>query len=125
MTATAWELLLQRPSFRLSRHGRFVVAELLEPHRVLSTSARNGGQTDSVRYLLNHQSCEGAGHGERHAAVMANGEAAYHDAVCHEAAIPPELAVTMGTAANMNYSTVASETDGDVEVTAVVTAGVQ
>jgi adenosylcobinamide amidohydrolase len=56
---------------------------------------------------------------------MANGDVAYHDAVCHEAAVPPEVAVTMGTAANRNYSTVASESDGDVEVTAVVTAGVE
>src|SRR4029079_6786355 len=102
VTATQWELLLQRPSFRLSRHGLFVVAELLEPHRVLSTSARNGGQTDAVRYLLNHQSCEGSGHGERHASILSNGDEAYHDDVCHAAGVPPALAVTMGTAANMN-----------------------
>ena len=32
-----------------------------EPHRVLSTSVRHGGQVDHLRHLLNHQSCEGHG----------------------------------------------------------------
>ena len=31
----------------------------------------------------------------------------------------------MGTAANMNYVAIATEADADVEITAVVTAGVQ
>ena len=120
-----WETLLRRPSFHLRRRGRFVVADLLEPHRVLSTSTRNGGQSDGLRHLLNHQSCEGAGHGERHATIMANGYEAYHDSVCGEVGISPALTATMGTAANMNYVAVVSEVDGDVEVTAVITAGVE
>jgi hypothetical protein len=56
----SWETLLERREFQLRRRGRFVVAELLEPHYVLSTSVVNGGQTDHVRFLMNHQSCEGA-----------------------------------------------------------------
>ena len=56
-----WELLLQQPSFDLRRSGRFLVADLKEPHQVLSTSVRHGGQVDHVRHLLNHQSCEGTG----------------------------------------------------------------
>lgn len=120
-----WESLRRCPEFHLRRSGRFVVAELLAPHRVISTSVRNGGQRDDLRFLLNHQSCEGAGHAERHAQIMASGYEAYHDAVCVEASIPPEHTATMGTAANMNYVAVATEADGDVEVTAVVTGGVE
>ena len=41
-----WELLLQQPSFDLRRSGRFLVADLKEPHQVLSTSVRHGGQVD-------------------------------------------------------------------------------
>ena len=44
-----WETLDERPAFVLRRCGRFLVAELIGPHRVLSTSARNGGQVDHVR----------------------------------------------------------------------------
>ena len=62
------EVLRAAPEFRLVRNGRFVVAELLVPHRVISTSAKNGGQREGLRYLVNHQSCEGTDHRERHAA---------------------------------------------------------
>jgi adenosylcobinamide amidohydrolase len=120
-----WESLLSRPAFHLRRRGRLVVVDLLEGHRVISTSVRNGGQRDDVRFLLNHQSCEGTGHTERHAQMMAFGYEAYHDAVCAEAEVPAESTASMGTAANMNYVAVATETDEDVEVTAVVTGGVE
>ena len=61
-----WDISLERRGFTLKRSGRYFVAELVVPHRVLSTSVVNGGQTDHVRHLLNHQSCEGAGHHELH-----------------------------------------------------------
>ncbi len=41
-----WETLLESADFRLRRSGRFLVTELLTPHRVLSTSACNGGQSE-------------------------------------------------------------------------------
>jgi adenosylcobinamide amidohydrolase len=125
MTPPYWEVLATGATYRLRRGGRFVVAELLEPHRVMSTSVGNGGQRDDVRFLLNHQSCEGTGHTERHAQIAANGLEAYHDSVCAEAGVPGDCTATMGTAANMNYVAVVRETDGDVAVTAVVTGGVE
>jgi adenosylcobinamide amidohydrolase len=92
---------------------------------VLSTSVRNGGLVDHVRHLLNHQSCEGKGHDARFRVITEHGQEAYHDVVCAEIDLPPDLTAMMGTAANMNYAAVASARDGDVEVVAVVTAGVQ
>ena len=47
--------------FTARRLGRYVVVELLAPHRVLSTSAVGGGQRDDLRFLVNHQSCEAQG----------------------------------------------------------------
>jgi adenosylcobinamide amidohydrolase len=125
MTAMQWEVLATRRTYQLRRRGRLVVAVLHEPHRVISTSIRNGGQRDDLRFLLNHQSCEGTGHAERHAQIEANGFDAYHDTVCAEADVPCECTATMGTAANMNYVAVVAELDEDVEVTAVVTGGVE
>ncbi|MEQ1760111.1 MAG: adenosylcobinamide amidohydrolase [Vicinamibacterales bacterium] len=124
-TRVQWEILLERPLFTLRRSGRFLVADLGVPHRVLSTSARSGGQVEHVRHLVNHQSCEGAGHHERHAAVMEKGQEVYHDSVCGEIDLPPDLTAVMGTAANMNYAAIVTETDDDVEVSAIVTAGVE
>jgi adenosylcobinamide amidohydrolase len=116
------EVLREGAEFRLVRSGRFAIAELLMPHRVLSTSPRNGGQREGLRFLVNHQSCEGADHRERHAVIMGNAE--YHDLACGEIEIDPALAAMMQTAANMNYAAVVAASDLTVTVTAVVTAGV-
>jgi adenosylcobinamide hydrolase len=119
------EQLRVTPEYRVTRAGRFLITELLAPHRVLSTSARNGGQTERVRYLVNHQSCEGTDHRERHTHITELGLEAYHDAACAEIGLDPNEVAMMGTAANMNYAAVVQRRDQDVLVTAIVTAGVQ
>lgn len=119
---TNGEVLRAAAEFRLIRNGRFLVAELVVPHRVLSTSAKNGGQREGLRWLVNHQSCEGTDHRERHAAIT--GGDVYHDAVCGEMEIDPAVSATMQTAANMNYAALAAASDLNITVTAVVTAGV-
>ena len=83
-----WETLLTLPTAVVRRYGRFVVADLKEPCLVLSTSARNGGQVGDVRHIVNHQSCEGAGHAERARFITDRGQEAYHDAVCDELGLP-------------------------------------
>jgi adenosylcobinamide hydrolase len=110
--------------FRLVRSGRFLLAELLAAHRVISTSVRNGGQREGLRFLVNHQSCEGTDHRERHAAITGAGERSYHDEACGEMGIEAELTAMMGTAANMNYAAVVAVSDAGVTATAVVTGGV-
>lgn len=118
------DVLRETEGFRLRRHGRFLVAELLHAHRVLSTSFRNGGQSESIRYLVNHQSCEAAAHIERHEQIHALGLKNYHDKACAEASLEPGAVALMGTAANMNYAAVVEHRCGDIGITAIVTAGV-
>ena len=120
-----WEALATTPSASIRRAGRFLVVDLQEPHCTLSTSVRNGGQTEHLRHLVNHQSCEGSGHDARSAVIHERGQLGYHDTVCAEIGIQPHESAVMGTAANMNYAVIASERDEDLTVTAVVTAGVQ
>jgi len=120
-----WETLTASAQFCLRRSGRFLVTELLLPHRVLSTSAVHGGQSDGIRYLVNHQSCEASGHHARHACMTTLGPEEYHRSVCLELGLPPDSVATMGTAADMNYATVIQRGDDDTLVTAAVTAGVQ
>lgn len=124
-TVGIWEPLLDLDHLSLRRSGRFVVADLRGPHRVMTTSVRHGGQVDYLRHLLNHQSCEGTGHLDRHRLMTEDGLDAYHDRACAEASLPPEGTAVMGTAANMNYAAVKQEQDHDVVVTAAVTAGVE
>ncbi len=118
------ETLRETLEFRLQRLGRFLIAELLKPHRVLSTSARSGGQSERIHFLVNHQSCEANDHRERHLHITQLGVEAYHDSVCRELCLPPEGVALMGTAANMNYAGIVQHRSEDVAVTAVVTAGV-
>ena len=113
-----WETLDERPAFVLRRSGRFLVADLIGPHRVLSTSARHGGQVDHLRALLNHQSCEGTAHHDRHRLIVDDGLEAYHNHVCGEAGLPAEETAVMGTAANMNYAAVSTAADHAVEASA-------
>ena len=120
-----WERLHESRSFDLRRSGRFFVADLKEPHRVLSTSVRQGGQVDHLQHLLNHQSCEGTAHHERHRIMTEAGLDTYHDRVCAEVGLPADRTAVMGTAANMNYVAIARHVDDDVEATAAVTAGVE
>lgn len=124
-TASHAEELLNTPEFCLRRSGRFLIAELHQAHRVLSTSVRNGGQTEHIRFLLNHQSCEGADHYERHTVMTEIGLDGYHDQICRELQLDPRLVASMGTAANMNYAARKQLSHGDQSVTAIVTAGVQ
>jgi adenosylcobinamide amidohydrolase len=123
--AAHWECLVEETSFDLRRWGRFLIADLKVPHQVLSTSVRHGGLVHCIRYLLNHQSCEGAAHHDRHRVMTEGGLDAYHERVCQEAELPPDTTAVMGTAANMNYVAVASERDEGLTVTVAVTAGVE
>lgn len=119
-----WEVLATLDTGRVRRAGRFVVVELDGPHRVISTSARTGGEASGVRLLVNHQSCEGAGHDARAHLMLDDGPERYHDRVCAEIGAAPASAAVMGTAASMHYVAVARERDLDVEAVAIVTAGV-
>ena len=120
-----WERLVDQPLFAARRSGRYLVVELIAPHVVLSTSVRNGGQANNVRYLLNHQSCEGTAHHARYELITGAGLSRYHDVVCEEASVPHDATAVMGTAANMNYASIVQQTDDRLTVVAIVTAGVE
>jgi adenosylcobinamide amidohydrolase len=120
-----WETLATLPAAVIRRHGRFIVADLSGPHLTIATSVKNGGQSSDVRHLVNHQSCEGTGHDARFHLIHGTGQEAYHDTVCAEIDRPAAATAVMGTAANMHYAALVTERDEDLQVTAVVTAGVQ
>lgn len=120
-----WEVLAQTPRVVLRRSGRFLIADLVVPHDVVSTSVTNGGHVSDLRHLANHQSCEGTAHVDRHRIITEAGLESYHDRVCGEMRVPPEATALMGTAANMNYAAIQTAADGSIEVTAIVTAGVE
>jgi adenosylcobinamide amidohydrolase len=118
-------LWVEGPQFNAYRHGRFVITELNGPHRVLSTSSCVGGVSESIQHLVNHQSCEASGHGDRFNKILEAGLDGYHRLVCGEVGLAPETTAVMGTAANMIYAAHHVAAHGDVRVDAIVTAGVE
>ena len=118
------ELLADCLSFAARRFGRYLVAELRVPHRVLSTSACGGGQREDIRFLANHQSCEATDDRERHQRIASLGPAAYHATVCREMGVDPDATALMGTAANMAYAVHREATFDDLRVDVFATAGV-
>ena len=118
------DVLCRSALFTARRFGRYLVVELLAPHRVLSTSAVGGGQRDDVRFLVNHQSCEGQGHQERGEWINGMGLDAYHHTVCREIGVDPCHTALMGTAANMAYAVHRRAEFEDLRVDAFTTAGV-
>ena len=128
MTAVEWqrsaETLHRGDRFVARRAGRFLLVELLAPHRVLSTSAECGGEREDLLFLANHQSCEATGDAARHGRIAALGQAAYHRAVCAEIGVAADRTAVMGTAANMAYAVHRPASFEDLRVDAFVTAGV-
>jgi adenosylcobinamide amidohydrolase len=118
-------LWFDAPTFAAYRHGRFIVAELKTIHQVISTSASAGGLNQTVTHLVNHQSCEGTDHKERYLEITTMGPEAYHRSVCAELSLDPATAAVMGTAANMIYAAHESCVFENIQVDAIVTAGVE
>ncbi len=110
--------------FSARRFGRYVLVELLTPHRVISTSAQHGGQRTDLGFLVNHQSCEATSHVSRHEHITSLGLAAYHREVCAEIGVNPDQSAVMGTAATMSYACHRWAEHDDVRVDAIITAGV-
>ena len=122
--AASSDVLCRSNLFTARRFGRYLVIELLAPHRVLSTSTVGGGQRDDVHFLVNHQSCEAQGDQERHELISGMGLDAYHHTVCGEIGIDPDRTALMGTAANMAYAVHRSAEFEELRVDAFTTAGV-
>jgi len=113
------------PTFEVFRSGRFIVVGLQSPHRVITTSSCVGGVSEEIRHLVNHQSCEAAGHTERFVEITEAGMEGYHGNVCEELTLSPHTTAVMGTAANMIYAAHQSAIYDTLRVDAIVTAGVE
>ncbi|MCY4593344.1 MAG: adenosylcobinamide amidohydrolase [Bryobacterales bacterium] len=123
-TALAGVTLHSTEAFSARRMGRYILVELLAPHRVLSTSAHCGGQREDIRFLANHQSCEAQGDTERQVRIASLGLVEYHREVCREIAVDPDHTALMGTAANMAYACHRWAEFEGLRADALVTAGV-
>lgn len=107
------------------RQGRFLMVSLKTPHQVLSTSVVNGGQSKSIKYLVNYQSMEPRGDQLRYMQQITMNRQEYHQSIAAQLAIPSEAMASMGTAANMHQLAQVKKRFGDLSVQVFVTAGVK
>lgn len=112
-------------AFELHRDDKFVSARFLRRFKVLSTSPANGGLSDRLDMVFNHQCCEPAGHRMAHLTQIYRRPAHYHRALLAEHALGGKAAAGLGTAANMNNLCIAEEGYRDLAVVAVATGGVE
>ena len=101
------------------------MVELLAPHRVFSTSACNGGQCDSVRFLVIIRAAKVPIITSGIPPWSTVGLELYHQEACREIDLPWQQVALMGTAANMHNAALVESRGESVSVTAIVTAGVQ
>ena len=117
--------LLENSQIIAQRPGRFFVITLKTPHQILSTSVVNGGQTDSIDYLVNHQSMEARGDQLRFMQQITMNRHQYHQNIAEQLRLPADQIALMGTAANMQQLAQVEKQFGDLSVTVFATAGVK
>ncbi len=118
-------VLLETGEYTAQRQGQFLVVSLKKPHRVLSTSSVNGGESTTIQYLVNHQSMEAVADNKRFKQQLALSRLRYHEKIAKQLSLPAKQMVLMGTAANIQQTALVQQQFKDLTVTAFVTAGVK
>ena len=119
------QTLKSTPLFDLQKSSRFLWAKWKVKSIALSSTSIHGGIQENLTHFGNHQCGEGKAHAERYHTLIQDGPHAYHDFACQEAGLPPETTALMSTAANMDVAAIETTAWEELDITAVVTAGVQ
>ena len=117
--------LLSAENFTAEREHRFLKVQLLVPHRVLSSSAINGGEQLGISNLLNCQTCEGSALHPRTRDLHLQTREQLHAESCQASGLDPATTAMLGTAANMDYAAMQDLSYEDARVTVFATAGVE
>ncbi len=106
------------------RVEKMLMVHFLKPHMVISTCRVHGGLREGLQCVFNHQSCEPAGHVRKDLKTIIANPAEYLQRLCSRYDLPEKTA-SLGTAANMNYAAIETESFRGLEVTAICTGGVE
>lgn len=107
------------------RDNRFLHLHWHKPHRVLSTCAVQGGMRDDLSGLLNAQCCEASAEHPIARELHQLSREELHTRTCREAGMDAARTAMLATAANMDYASLRIASYQEVQVTAIVTAGVE
>jgi len=118
-------LIHKNDNYQVERVSKHVVVTLKQAHRVLSTSDINGGQVDTLKYLVNFQSVEGKGHDNRFEEILSLSNQQYHQQLADTLKLDSNVMASMGTAANVSHTSYVQKQFRDLTIDAFVTAGVK
>ncbi len=106
----------------LHRYQKALVLVFGGARRVLSTSVFNGGCKDDLKFVFNHDGNPGTGMACK---LEAETYEAHLALIAERLGLDPTFTTGLSTAASMDNVAIVDETFGDLEVTAIVTGGVE
>lgn len=119
------ELLWQTSaSERVFRQNTSIIVELPPGRSTLSTSWLNGGYREDLRYIYNHQVLHESDDSHEADSMEGGSIDAYAAIIAEKLELDPSYSTGLMTAANMQNVAISTKTFRKVEVTAVVTGGI-
>ncbi|WP_321416565.1 adenosylcobinamide amidohydrolase [uncultured Methanomethylovorans sp.] len=110
---------------RVFRQDTSIVVQLPEGRSTLTSSWLNGGYREDLKYIFNHQVRHS--HGDSHDSDSLKGGSipAFVSYVSEQLGLDSDFSTGLLTAANMDHVCISNRCHRDVEVTAIITGGVE
>ncbi|SFM27080.1 adenosylcobinamide amidohydrolase [Methanolobus profundi] len=107
------------------RHERSIIVELPPGRKTLTTSWLNGGYREDIRYIYNHQVMHGSDVDHEVSSLEGGSISAYAAIIAEELGLEPLTSTGLMTAANMKNVAITTHSFRNLEVTAVITGGIE
>ncbi|ETA66927.1 hypothetical protein MettiDRAFT_0330 [Methanolobus tindarius DSM 2278] len=110
---------------RVFLHEKSIVVELPSGRNTLTTSWLNGGYRNDIRYIYNHQVLHESDVDHEVSSLEGGGISAYAALVSKKLGLDPLYSTGLMTAANMKNVAIVTHNFRDLEVTAIITGGIE
>lgn len=109
---------------RVFRQDTSIIVHLPEGRSTLSSSWLNGGYRENIRYIFNHQ-VQHSSDSHESSSLKGGSIPAFVTSISEELRLDPVFSTGLLTAANMDHVSIVNRCHRDIEVTAIVTGGVE
>ena len=106
-------------------HEKSIVVELPAGRNTLTTSWLNGGYRENIRHIYNHQVLHESDVDHEVSSLEGGGISAYAALVSKKLGLDPRSSTGLMTAANMKNVAIVTHNFRDIEVTAIITGGIE
>ncbi|WP_321430961.1 adenosylcobinamide amidohydrolase [uncultured Methanolobus sp.] len=110
---------------RVFRYDSSIVVELPPGRSTLTTSWLNGGYREDIRYVYNHQVLHAADDCHEASDLEGGSISAFAAVIAEKLGLDPLSATGLLTAANMENVAIVTRSFRDMEITAVITGGIE